>query len=354
MRVYLDTSHLALLCRESRPRGRRQRGVRAVEAFFTAWDAHGCELAVTETHLGEIAPTAGTRSAYAAGVLGVLRRFPRCVAGGSGVALVQCEARAQLLDATAVATARALGLPSAQIIAARDGPWRPLPGGDTVGQWRAHLDAAIRADRARTDRMAEGVNRLAAHVRAFKGQVPRPTRDALRREAARLGMAWLGCLDRADPADVGSLRAFCNMVAVAGIALPGTPAYPDVYAPYLSAIDPYGLPGTSCWFAVARERFRKGLEGRWYGSNDGGDVAHLVFAPYMDLFLADAETTDDFARETAQDVKRHASARPVLIARQLPTRVRRAGSVEAMTAEVIDTAAACRLDARARARVEPV
>lgn len=101
----------------------------------------------------------------------------------------------------------------------------------------------------------------------------------------------------------------------------------------------YALTVSRC--AASRTRYSsstpttcpESATGSWqHGHDSAEDVAHLVFAPYVDLFFGDDETVKNVRQERRSKKGGH------LLAQHLPARIRWAPAPEAIIAEIQEVA----------------
>jgi hypothetical protein len=339
--VYLDSAHLALLERASAD-GRR--------AFFRTWGGCKCQLALSLHHLQEIGQLSDRTSV--ARRLQVLDDFPiiRCKPAGYDLVL-QLEiafqlARARGLEPNVTASALATLFPKSTAIdvsaAVNQYPWilaamRPAhETGAEASNYAKQAEQQTRGVRKRKLRTPSGVDEhqiesllestlaeLPPQVQTTVRDMWNRVRDTIReRGGLRLGLeevfglSDLAIRHKIPDADLPSISVFYDTARThwSSIASPAEMVASD---PYMQRLDPYAARGFALQLAVRRGRKRHTKPDE---ASDEIDVAHIAFAPYVDVLFVDKRTLG-FVHQERRD-------NPALLPFDFTNTIERAGSLQ--------------------------
>ncbi|HEX8697153.1 MAG TPA: hypothetical protein VF746_32335 [Longimicrobium sp.] len=330
MLVYLDSAHLALLERAS---------ISQREAFLSTWRAYECELALSLHHLQEIAQLADRASVEHR--LKVLEVFPsiRCKPAGINLVL-KLEIQLQLLTLlgfrpdirrSAVDTL----FPKVDIseIRAATIDLQPLfklmrtaheMGADASNtskqasqlgppvSMRRAIDPPQLDSPAVREAFEAALTDMPPDVQALTRQMYQLVRTSIqdhgsaRRALENIyNLAKVEALGRIPDSDLAIVAGFFNSARKeVDEVLSRVGAEPSTGEQLVRRLDPYAAPGFSLQLAVqrARKRHPKPEE-----PGDDLDVAHVGFAPYVDVLFADKRTFGFVVQEARDNPERLAS-----------------------------------------------
>ena len=332
MLVYLDSAHLALLDRA--PTSER-------DLFLSAWRSCNCELALSLHHLQEIAQLSDAASAERR--LQVLKLFPSVRCKPAGVDLVlRLEIQLQLYrllglspDVRRSATETLFPQAGYNEIRAATIDFQPLfkhmriahqMGANAsntskravqaakAGNLRRKVDPATLGFLGADEMFEEALASAPPDVRVTMRQVFDQVRNGIqnhgniRRALENIyGIASVEFIDEIVDDDLAAVSVF---FASARSEIPAVfgrvGADPSDSERLVQRMDPYAAPGFSLQLAVQRARKRHPMPDK---PGDEIDVAHVGFAPYVDLLLVDKRTFGFAVQEARDNPKRLASDR---------------------------------------------
>lgn len=330
--VYLDSAHLALLDRAATSER---------DLFLSVWRSCKCELALSLHHLQEIAQLSDRASAERR--LQVLKRFPSVRCKPAGVDLVlRLEIQLQLYrllgfspDVRRSATETLFPQATYNEVRVATISFQPLfkrmriaheMGANAsststravqaakAGNMRRRVDPAILdflgADEMFEEALASSPPDVGVKMRQVYAQVRNGIQNHgnLRRALEDIyGIASVEFIDEIADDDLAAVSLF---FASARSEVPAVfdrvGADPSDSEHLVQRMDPYAAPGFSLQLAVQRARKRHPMPDK---PGDEIDVAHVGFAPYVDLLLVDKRTFGFAVQEARDDPKRLASDR---------------------------------------------
>lgn len=276
MLVYLDTAQFDLIERATHT------DPDAVRALVAAFETHGCTLALTRTHLFEMAPTS------AGSITDVIRRFeavwrfPRLVrATWNAIDLVYFEAAQQVHRILVPAADDGTPLTYAVVRAAL---WQPASGWDSLGD-RIQLEPVIRADRIYEEFRGRLLNDLRAGPAYTRLVRASNTRTNIRRVAAAIGIGDWRSVGRAPWEDLHVLKYWGGIIEGPLIAHYRQFRYStEQVRAAIAQVEWYDLPAWSYTSALMRG-LRSGVR---YRPSDAYDSEHLPAMAYTDLAFSDS------------------------------------------------------------------
>lgn len=349
MLVYLDSAHLALLERAS---------AREAQAFLSTWHTCKCELALSLHHLQEIAQLADRASVERR--LQAVRSLSRIRCKPAGTDLVlRLEVQFQLLNLLGVEPqVRKVALetlfPEVDFVELHSAtvslqPWFKLMraahemGADASNaskqasqdspplSMRRAIDPT-QVDAAAVEEAFEAVLKDVPHdVQAVMRQMYQQVRTAIgdhgnaRQALASIyNLTEVEVLDQIADTDLAAVSGFFNSARQEVHAiLKRVAADPSVAEQLVRRLDPYAAPGFSLQLAVQRARKRHPKPDN---PGDDIDVAHIGFAPYVDVLFVD--------KRTLGFVNQEVRGNSIRLAPGVVSAVERAGTLERV-AEVI-------------------
>jgi hypothetical protein len=351
--VYLDSAHLALLERAS---------ANETEAFLSNWRTCNCELALSLHHLQEIAQLSDRASVERR--LQVVRSFSpiHCKPAGADLVL-RLEVQFQLFNLlgfqpqvrrSALETlfpkvdfdelhGATVGLqPLFKLMrAAHETGADASNASKQAGQLGPSLSMGRAIDPTQLDSAAieeafESVLQdVPSDVQAVMRQMYQQVRTSIRDHGnARQALASIYNLTEVEvltyiaDTDLAAVSGFFNSARQEVHAiLERVAADPSVAEQLVRRLDPYAAPGFSLQLAVQRARKRHPKPDN---PGDDIDVAHIEFAPYVDVLFVDKRTLG-FVRQEARDNQ-------IRLAPGVVSAIERAGTLERV-ADVIATRA---------------
>lgn len=344
MLVYLDSAQFAHL---------ENATLEDRVAFFEAWRARGCELVLTLHHLQEIGQLPTDASVRRR--LAVLEDFPAIRGGQATEDLLlrfeiqlQCYAvlgfspdiRRSALDglfpensASSIAKDTIVGAPLFRFMRTaheqESDAWNAGKAAESMG--RLNLSKAIDPERVSaidSDSLLDEASSASPHVRGWLASLFSVIQHSIlslsspRRALEHLfDLADVAVLKSIPDADLSQAAMFYSTAreeAPKVLARLGLEA--GTAEELVCELSPYSAPGFSLRMAVLRARRQHPKPDK---PGDPVDSAHVCFAPYVDLLLADRRTVG-FVEQEIRD-------RPALVARGSATSVRRSVPLNRLT-----------------------
>ncbi len=366
MKVYLDTGQLSeleiLLNKNSS----------LAQDFFDKWSHYGCELALSQAHIQEIAQLGSEESVV--NRVALLERFPVILYCGAGAdAVADLEIRAQLVSkiypaiydappyhkiSSELFSAMSMERLRKLIMQQRGGFQHNRNFIKYVTDMHTLASETLSHSKSRESRRQRRAKRKAAPMsidiekakQLAKQSASRlfphdPNKKFYEKYFTHIEMCYqksktereaLICIyelegvttiDKAPDADLSIIGVIFRIARDRSIPHLSMIAPYELLVSHMRHVDPYHAPGVSLRLAVERGRLRATTTTK---PNDVVDADHLMCAPYVDIIFVDKRTFEFSNRE--------AKSRPSLISAQGISKVRRSKSIEGILEEIAHVA----------------